>query len=336
VTTIDPKTELAGAPRVGARVDALGAVELLSRAATIAVVAHVHPDADTIGAGLALALVLDKWDKEVEVSFASPATLPESLASLPGCHLLVSPGAMRRNVDLVVTVDIPSVKRLGGLGDLAAPGQQLLVIDHHASNDMFGTANFIDVSADSTTMMIAEILDTWGKPIDKEVAHCIYAGLTTDTGSFRWASPRALRLAARLVEIGVDNAAISRTLMDSHPFAWLPLLSRVLGSAQLLPDAVGGRGLVYAVVENQDWITSRPEEVESIVDIVRTTQQAEVAAVFKEVEPQRWSVSMRAKADVDLAAVASVFGGGGHRLAAGYTTTGSIGDAVTSLSAALG
>jgi phosphoesterase RecJ-like protein len=336
VTTTDPKAELASAPLAGARVDALGAAERLSDAATVGVVAHVHPDADTIGAGLALALVLDKCGKHVEVSFAAPATLPESLASLPGCHLLVSPDVMRRDVDLVVTVDVPSVKRLGALSDLAGSGQQLLVIDHHASNDMFGTANFIDVSADSTTMMIAEILDAWGKPIDPEVAHCIYAGLTTDTGSFRWASARALRLAARLVEIGVDNAAISRTLMDSHPFVWLPLLSRVLGSAQLLPDAVGGRGLVYAVVENQDWISSRPEEVESIVDIVRTTQQAEVAAVFKEVEQQQWSVSMRAKADVDLAAVASVFGGGGHRLAAGYSTTGSIDDAVASLCAALG
>jgi len=336
MTTIDPETELDGAPGVGARVDALGAVELLSRAATIAVVAHVHPDADTIGAGLALALVLDKCGKGVEVSFAAPADLPESLASLPGCHLLVDPDAMRRDVDLVVTVDVPSLKRLGELSDLALPDRQLLVIDHHASNEMFGTANFIDVSADSTTMMVAEMLDTWGKPIELDVAHCIYAGLTTDTGSFRWASARALRLAARLVDIGVDNAAISRTLMDSHPFGWLPLLSRVLGSSQLLPDAVGGRGLVYAVVENRDLTGSRPEEVESIVDIVRTTQQAEVAAVFKEVAPRQWSVSMRAKADVDLAAVASAFGGGGHRLAAGYSTAGSIDDAVSSLCAALG
>lgn len=340
MTTIDPNTELAGAPPAGAPappVDALGAVELLAAAATIGVVAHIHPDADTIGAGLALALVLDRCGKRVEVSFAAPVTLPESLASLPGCHLLVGPDAMRRDVDLVVTVDVPSVKRLGALSELAvAPGRQLLVIDHHVSNDMFGTANFVDLSADSTTMMIADILDTWGKPIDPDVAHCIYAGLTTDTGSFRWASARALRLAARLVDIGVDNAAISRTLMDNHPFAWLPLLSRVLGSARLLPDAAGGRGLVYAVVENRDWISSRPEEVESIVDIVRTTQQAEVAAVFKEVDPRQWSVSMRAKADVDLAAVASRFGGGGHRLAAGYTTTGAIDDAVASLRAALG
>jgi len=308
----------------------------LAAATTIGVVCHVHPDADTIGAGLALAIVLDKCDKQVEVSFAAPETLPESLRSLPGCHLLVSPDTMRRDVDLVVTVDVPSVKRLGGLIDLAAPDQQLLVIDHHASNDLFGTANFVDPSADSTTLLVAEILDAWGEPIDTDVAHCVYAGLTTDTGSFRWASARAHRLAARLVDVGINNAAISRALLDTHPFAWLPMLSRVLGSAQLVADAVGGRGLVYAVVDNREWVSSRPEEVESIVDIVRTTQQAEVAAVFKEVDPQQWSVSMRAKADVDLAAVASVFGGGGHRLAAGYSTTGSINDVVASLRTALG
>ncbi len=241
---------------------------------------------------------------------------------------------MRRDVDLVVTVDIPSVNRLGDLRDLAGPGQEVLVIDHHASNQLFGTANFVDPSADSTTMMVAELLDAWGKPIDIDVAHCLYAGLTTDTGSFRWASARAHRLAARLVELGVDNAAISRT--DGHP------------SVRVAADAVAGAGVGAAVAgrrrrprsglrgcRHQEWVSARPEEVESIVDIVRTTQQAEVAAVFKEVEPQQWSVSMRAKA-VDLAAVASAFGGGGHRLAAGYSTTGSIDDVVPSLRTALG
>jgi phosphoesterase RecJ-like protein len=184
-------------------------------------------------------------------------------------------------------------------------------------------------------MLVAELLDAWGKPIDVGVAHCLYAGLITDTGSFRWASARAHRLAARLLELGVDNASISRTLLDSHPFAWLPMLSRVLSSAQLLPDAAGGRGLVYAVVGHQEWANARPEEVESIVDIVRTTEQAEVAAVFKEIEPAHWSVSMRAKS-YDLAAVASAFDGGGHRLAAGYSANGSADDVVQALYTALG
>ena len=332
---IDPTIELTGIPRLnGPRVDAAGAVELLSAAESVAVICHVHPAADTIGAGLALGAVLDKCGKHVQVSFAAPAELPQSLSTLPGCYLLVSPDEVRRDVDLVVTVDVPSMHRLGSLQYLAGPERELLVIDHHASNGLFGTANFVDTSADSTTMMIAEILDVWGKPIDRGVAHCIYAGLTTDTGSFRWASARALRLAARLVDIGVDNAAVSRSLMDSHPYAWLPMLSRVLGTAQLLPEAADGQGLVYAVIDHHEWRNARSEEVESVVDIVRTTQQAEVAAVFKEVEPQRWSVSMRAKS-IDLATVAMGFGGGGHRLAAGYSATGSIDDVVAALRAAL-
>ena len=335
MTTIDPTTELAAEAALGTRVDARGAAELLDASDTVSVVCHVYPDADTMGAGLALALVLERVGKAVEVGFAAPAELPESLQSLPGGHLLVAPARMRRDPDLTVTVDIPSINRLGALQELAESGRRVLVIDHHASNLLFGTANYVDPSADSTTMLVAELLDAWNKPIDLGVAHCLYAGLTTDTGSFRWASARAHRLAARLVELGVDNAAVSRALMDNHPFSWLPMLARVLSSATLVPEALGGRGFVYTVVGHQEWANARPEEVESIVDIVRTTQQAEVAAVFKEIEPERWSVSMRAKS-FDLATVASSFGGGGHRLAAGYSATGPAADVVKALEAALG
>ncbi len=317
--------------------DAHGAARLLSGARSVVVVCHVFPDADTIGAGLALAQVVRRAGRAVQVSFAEPGALPESLCSLPGGHLLVRPQDVDPGADLVVTVDIPGVNRLGALGHLAESraGREVLVIDHHASNRLFGTANFVDPAADSTTMLVAELLDAWDEPIDPAVAHCLYAGLTTDTGSFRWASARAHRLAARLVEMGVDNAEVSRTLMDTHPFAWLPMLSRVLASARLVPEAVAGRGLVYAVVDFAEWAGARPEEVESIVDIVRTTAQADVAAVFKEIDPQRWSVSMRAKS-VDLTAVATGFGGGGHPHAAGYSATGPVGDVVDALRAALG
>lgn len=319
----------------GTRVDARGAACALAAARMVSIICHVHPDADSVGAGLALALVLDRKGADVQVTFATPSSLPDSLRTLPGCELLVPPEALRRDADLVVTVDAPSEKRLGELADLASPANAVLVIDHHKSNRLFGSMNFVDPSADSTTMLVAQLLDAWGKTIDADVAACLYAGLTTDTGSFRWASPRALRLAARLVEAGADNAAISRELFDTHPFAWLPMLSRVLASARLLPDAVGGRGLVYVVVGHDEFTASRSEEVESIVDIVRTTQQAEVAVVFKEIEPQHWSVSMRAKS-FDLASVATQFGGGGHKLAAGYSAAGPIDDVVATLQAALG
>ena len=325
-TVIDTTTE------AGRRVDATGAVKLLETAGSVVIVGHVQPDADAVGAGLALGLTLAKAGVEVQVSF--PDMPSESLRSLPGCELLVEPEMVRRDAGLVVTVDVPSANRLGELTALTA-GREVLVIDHHNSNTLFGTANYVDCEADSTTLLVAELLDAWRRDIDLDVARCIYAGLTIDTGSFRWASPRALRLAARLVEIGVDNAAMSRTLLDSHPFGWLPLLSRVLASAALQPAAAAGGGLVYVVVEHADWSSQRPEEVESIVDIVRTTREAEVAAVFKEVAPQRWSVSMRSRA-YDVSQVATGFGGGGHTLAAGYTATGPIDTVVDGLVVALG
>lgn len=330
MTPLEPAAELG---RTGQRVDAAGAVAVLAAARSVVILCHVQPDADTIGAALGLGLVLVAEGVKVQVSFSASDTLPESLRSFAGCELLVAPADLRTDPDLVVTVDTPSVDRLGELAGLAGR-PAVLVIDHHKSNTLFGTANLIDPQADSTTMLIAELLDAWGKEINLDVANWLYAGLSLDTGSFRWASPAALRLAARLVDVGVDNAALNRRLHDTHPFAWLPLLSRVLGTAQLAPEAAGGRGLVYVIVDHADWAQHRSEEVESIVDIVRTTQEAEVAAVFKEVAVRRWSVSLRAKA-FDVSRIAVGFGGGGHTLAAGYSASGPAGEVVAQLIAAL-
>ena len=332
VTTIEPTTT-EPAP-TGRRVDAAGAVELLAAARSIIVLCHLQPDADTVGAALGLGLVLVRRGAEVQVAFSAADTLPESLSGLPGCELVVAPADLCGDPDLVVTVDVPSVDRLGELCELAG-GPAVLVIDHHTSNTRYGTANFVDPQADSTTMLIAELLDRWGEAIDADVAHCLYAGLSIDTGSFKWASPAALRLAARLVDLGVDNAALSRQLHDTHPFGWLPLLSRVLGTARLVPEAAGGSGLVHVVVGHTDWADHRSEDVECIIDIVRTTIEADIAAVFKEVAPQRWSVSLRAKT-FDVARVAAGFGGGGHTLAAGYTAAGPTDEMVAALAAALG
>ena len=327
MTTLDPATEA-----VRPRVDAYEAARVLASAGSAVIVGHVQPDADAVGAALALGLTLARDGVDVQVGFAD--RVPESLRALPGQELIVAPQAVRRNADLVVAVDAPTADRLGALSDLAG-GRPVLVIDHHKSNTLYGTANFVDPQADSTTLLVADLLDAWPRGIDVDVACCLYAGLSIDTGSFRWATPRALRLAARLVETGVDNAAMSRVLHDTHPFGWLPLLARVLATAELMPDVAGGAGLVYAVVAHDDWSVHRFEEVESIVDIVRTTHEAEVAAVFKEVELRQWSVSLRAKS-LDLTPVATGFGGGGHSLAAGYSASGPIRDVVAELAAALG
>ncbi|MDG3013917.1 DHH family phosphoesterase [Speluncibacter jeojiensis] len=312
------------------------AVALLAAATSVTVLCHVHPDADTIGSGLALAIALARRSIPVQVSFPHPHELPESLRSMPGVEHLVAPEQVAAEVDLLVTVDAGSPDRVGDLAGRMAGARRTLVIDHHATNTRFGMVNVVDVDAESTTVVIAQILQAWGVPIDAALAHCLYAGLVTDTGSFKWAGARSHRLAADLLDTGIDGAAISRTLLDTHPFGWLPMLSAVLGTARLEPDSAGGLGLVHAVIRRADVGSLRWEEVESVVDIVRTTADAEVAAVLKEQPDGRWSVSLRSKRAFDVAQAARTLGGGGHRFAAGFTAEGEPDEVLSSLRRALG
>ncbi|MGW4534590.1 DHH family phosphoesterase [Nocardia sp. NPDC004340] len=324
-------------------VDVTPAVEILDAAKSVTILCHIQPDADTVGSGLALAQVLRRRGVPVVVCFAEPDRLPVSMRSLPGTELLVGPDQVPAETDVLVTVDCGSADRLGVLRDRLAGAATTLVIDHHRSNTRFGAVNIVDESAESTAGVIARILDAWSEPLDANIAHCLYAGLVTDTGSFKWVRPGSHALAERLLATGIDGAAITRTLMDTHPFAWLPMLSRVLGSAQLLPDAAGGAGLVYAVVRREDTEAVRSEEVESVIDLIRTAAEAQVAAVFKEsrTEPDRWTVSLRSHANadgtpgVDVARVAVSLGGGGHRYAAGYSATGSHDDLIETLKSRL-
>ncbi|AYJ49461.1 DHH family phosphoesterase [Rhodococcus sp. P1Y] len=312
------------------------AIELLESARTATVLCHVQPDADTIGSGLAIALVLRRRGVSVQVAFASPRELPESMNELPGRDLLAAPDDVRGVVDLVVTVDAGSRGRLGTLADRIDAADACLVIDHHRSNTHFGTLNIVDADAESTTAVIVRLLDAWNVPVDADLAHCLFAGLVTDTGSFRWVRPGSHLLAERLLATGIDGAAIARKLLDNHPFGWLPMLGSVLGSATLVPEAVGGRGLVYAAILRGDSAGLRSEEIESVIDIVRTTSEAEIAAVFKQQSGDEWTVSLRSKTAVDVAAVASRLDGGGHRNAAGYTAHGTKADVVDALIDALG
>ena len=131
------------------------------------------------------------------------------------------------------------------------PPTNSLVIDHHASNTRFGRHHLVDVSAESTTVLVAAILDQLGLPIDRDIAANIYAGLATDTVGFRFASAAAHRLAARLLDAGVDPDELMRPITDLHPYGWLDMLSAVLGAAVLDPDAAGGRGLVSTVISRR-------------------------------------------------------------------------------------
>ncbi|WP_278312857.1 DHH family phosphoesterase [Lolliginicoccus levis] len=297
--------------------------ELLARARDVVIACHIHPDADTLGSGLALAAFLRSRGTRVSVAFAEPADLPEVFATLPGAGAICRPADLPAAADTFVSVDAASSDRLGELARYLGTASRTIVIDHHRSNTGFGEVNYIDPHADSTTMLVARILKQFGEDaVTPDIAHCLYAGLVTDTGSFRWCGPEAHVLAAELIGRGIDAAAISRDLLDTHPFGRLGMLSTVLGGARLLPDAAQGEGLVLATVHEPDLVDLPEDERETVIDIVRGTAEAEVAGVLKETGPGRWSVSLRSKQSVDVARVAAAFGGGGHARSAGFNATG--------------
>ncbi len=333
------------APRASAqRSELSSAAELISSASSVVLLAHIGPDADALGSALALGLALSRTGSDVTVAFAEPAAVPESLRALPGQHLIKGVDQVPVHPDLVITMDVNSRERLGCLESLLDTATTSLVIDHHASNTRFGRHHLVDLSAESTTVLVVRILDQLTLPIDRDIAANIYAGLATDTVAFRFASASAHRLAARLLEAGVHPDELMRPITDLHPYGWLEMLSTVLGGAVLDRDAAGGRGLVSTIITQDSAAGMRTEELDSVIDILRTASEAQVAAVLKETSPGQWQVSLRSRpssagrssaAGVDVAAVAASLGGGGHVRAAGFGFAGRADEAVAALRAAL-
>ena len=311
------------------------AARLLADARSVVLLAHINPDADALGSALALGLALQRRGVDVAVSFGEPDTVPQSLAQLPGQHLVVRADDLPSGPPLVVTLDVGAAERLGRLRDVLPAAGTVLVIDHHRTNTGFGDVHVVDPAAEATGVLVARLLDVMGMQLDADIATNIYAGLATDTMSFRNAGAGTHRLAARLVDAGANPAELLGPITDAHPFDWLAMLSGVLGRAVRVPAAVGDAALVHTCVTLDDAAGLRPEEVDSVIDIVRTTAGDGVTAVAKQTAPDRWQVSLRSGGARDVALVASFLGGGGHSWAAGFGHHGDYPSAIRRLRAAL-
>jgi bifunctional oligoribonuclease and PAP phosphatase NrnA len=295
----------------------LAAVET---AEPVVLACHVSPDGDALGAALACGLALRAAGGQPLVSFSPPMRLPAALSFLAGQDLLMAEDALPRRPTVAAVFDTGSVDRLGALAWLAEAARDVLVVDHHATSTRFGTINLVDPAAASTTMLTAELIDRLGIPWTADIATDLYTGLVTDTGSFKYqaTSPAAHVLAARLLAAGVQHAHIARRLWDTHAFGYLHLLGDALSRARLEgPDA-----LVWTWVDRSDLDRAGldVEEVEPVIDVVRTAEEAEVAVVCKQDADGSWRVSTRSKGRVDVGSACQRLGGGGHRLAAGFTS----------------
>jgi phosphoesterase RecJ-like protein len=310
-------------------------VALVEEAEEICLACHVLPDGDALGSMLAFAQAMRALGKRCVASFGDPFTVPAILRFLPGQEWLVEPADFPAAPDLMVTFDAASVERLGALAPHAEKARELIVVDHHASNTRYGTVHLVSAAAAATAMLAADLIDRLGVELTRDIALGLYAGLASDTGSFKYASttPEVHALAGRLLATGVRPEAVGRELWDRAPFGYLRVLAGALDRARLEPTAAGGLGLVWTTVGRADRAAAHVpyDQLEGVIDVLRRTDEAEVAVVFKEIDDRRWYVSARSKGRVDLSRVCATLGGGGNPDMAGFQWQGTSDEALARL-----
>jgi bifunctional oligoribonuclease and PAP phosphatase NrnA len=291
------------------------------------VVTHENPDGDALGSLLAMTLTLRSLGKDVVMFLAGSAPLPHEYGFMQLDGLVrVLPDDMEERV--LVAVDCAKADRIGP--DLAPVERAKLVldIDHHHDNSRFGDVNLVVADASSTGEVLRDVIRELGVELTPELAEPLYIALVTDTGRFQYSNttPKALRLAAELVDAGADVHAVFQQVYESVEFAKLKLLARALERARVLE---GGRIVVSHLVRTDFAEVGAVEPYsEGIIDYLRAVEGCELAALIR--EPPRDDgptrrVSLRASVDeLDVSAIARLFGGGGHRQAAGFSSDASI------------
>jgi phosphoesterase RecJ-like protein len=300
-----------------------GVLHHLRAADDLLIVTHLNPDGDAIGSQLALFHLLSSLGKRVSMVNHDP--VPRNLRFLPSSQRIGLPADLVSSYGGTVLVDCADPARTGAVLQRWPRGfGEAVVIDHHATSRPWAAASLIDPAASSTCELIHRLLGALGRQASLPEATCIYAGMVTDTGSFRYANttPAVLQAAAELVGLGVDPAFTSMHLYDSLPRHALLLLGRALATLQLSQD--GLVSWMSLTAEDVAACGSGWEETEEFVGYPRAIPSAVVALLFKLKREDEVKVSLRSRGEIDVAAVALRHGGGGHRNAAGCTLRGSL------------
>jgi phosphoesterase RecJ-like protein len=297
------------------------AAEVLLGATEVALACHVNPDADALGSMLGLSAHLEDRGVRTVVSFPNePLDPPRWVALLPGSERLIPPREFPKEPGVMVTCDCAAFDRLAMLGPVSTRAHELIWIDHHRSNDGLGTIRLVDPDASSTCEMVFRLIQAMGGGMSDATATCLYAGLVTDTGRFQYeaTTSETLRVAAALREHDFDHTRLVQALYEDNRMEYIRLVGTALDRLAYEPSA----DLVWTYLTQADLLGAgvQAAETDDLIDAIRTAREVDVAAVIKQQRDGRFKVSVRSRGQHDLSAVASAFGGGGHRLAAGYTS----------------
>lgn len=284
-------------------------IDTLLRAKKIVLTAHVNPDGDAIGSTLGLMHFLHNLGKETLVLIDDD--IPATFKVLPGYECLQRPEEGKKiAADLLVALDV-SLDRIGIVGDVvAAP---TLNIDHHPTNDEKADNLYLDGSRAATAEIIYQLIEKANGNFTKEIAMCLYTGIATDTGWFRFSNTTSLtmQIAANLIDSGAEPNVISEAL-EEKPFERIKALAEAMNKIELFANGkIGAVFLDYSTI-------NRLEHTDGLINFIRVIEGVKIALVLKEKEPDLCRVSMRSKG-IDVAKVAIAFNGGGHVRAAGCT-----------------
>jgi len=294
--------------------------EALRQADTILLAAHVFPDGDALGSQLALGEILTSLGKRVHCYCEEiVSTMYEFL---PGSERLTNDLPDIAAFDAAVAVDCGDRYRLGRAMDTLLGIHPFLVIDHHAGHKDFGDMSWVEAGRSSTAEMIFDLALALNAEISYNAAYCLYTAIVSDTGSFKYESTSAytFHVASHLLNRGVIPSDVAAKLYDNYSVNRLQLLEKVLGSLELY---AGGQIAIISATDDM-YVASgaQPEDTEEFINLPRALRSVKVAAFLKESRDGFIKVSLRAKGECDVSQVASKYGGGGHRNAAGYRVKG--------------
>ncbi len=302
---------------------------LLEQAQRILIISHRGPDGDTVGCNLALKQALNSQGKHVTSACVDPP--PEYAFVLKGAFHFVNDFDLN-DFDLVIVVDCGARNLMTfhqSKPELLEEKIPLINIDHHPSNDYFGTHNLVHDSAAATAFTIYHLFKYWDFPITKDIAECLMMGLYYDTGSFMHSntSGEVLQMAADLMNSGARINRMVKSMFRSTPANQLKLWGRIMQRAR-----VTNQNAVVSAVTNQDFheCQATPNDTSGVIDYLNSVPNSKFSILLAENGPDKIKGSLRTQDDnIDLSKIAALFGGGGHKKAAGFTLPGKLEPEIT-------
>lgn len=313
--------------------------ELLAKHKSFILTSHCRADCDAIGSEIGLALILEALGKQVTI--VNGDAVPEHIAFMdPDCRVKVLGEDIQadelQSIDALIVVDTSAWVQLGPMAEVVKNfSGQRIVIDHHVSQDDLGAELFKEETAEATGRLILELGEALGVTLTPEIAKPLFTAIATDTGWFRFSSvtEKTFSALARIVAAGVRPPEVFSALYEQHSLPRLYLRGRILDHVQ--SDLEGRLLSTHVTIQDFEETNAKNTDTEDAINMLLSVATCDAAAMFVELEEAKTKVSLRSRGGIDVQAVASQFGGGGHKAASGISMACSIQDAQKQVIAAM-